>query len=121
MVNKTQLKIADKNDCTDEDPLAELTRIIGFGPRQPVVHQYLGAPTRRDEQAVDYFGIDLEKELLGEFTGDDLATQQSAAYTHPQESAFDESISDDTAADSFGQGLAFENELIVEPEPTRPR
>ncbi|MEO5324125.1 SPOR domain-containing protein [Mesorhizobium sp. CC13] len=86
MADRTQLKIADnKNDFADEDPFAELTRIMGFDPRQPVVRQDSGAPAGRAEPAMDDdFGIDLEKELLGELAGDDLAAaperEAPAAY-----------------------------------------
>ncbi|MEJ6783084.1 SPOR domain-containing protein [Aminobacter sp. Piv2-1] len=75
MADRTQLKIADnKNDLADEDPFAELTRIMGFDPRQPVVRQDSGAPAGRAEPAMDDdFGIDLEKELLGKLAGEDLA------------------------------------------------
>lgn len=76
MADRTQLKIADKNDFADEDPFAELTRIMGFDPRQPVVRQDVGAPADRVEPTVDDdFGIDLEKELLGELAGDDLLAE----------------------------------------------
>ena len=89
MADRTQLKIADnKNDFADEDPFAELTRIMGFDPRQPVVRQDSGAPTGRAEPAMDDdFGIDLEKELLGELAGEDLAAaperEAAAAYEEP--------------------------------------
>lgn len=90
MADRTQLKIADKNDFADEDPFAELTRIMGFDPRQPVVRQDVGAPAERIEPAVDDdFGIDLEKELLGELAGDDLVAAPEhvapAAYVQANE------------------------------------
>ena len=35
MADKNQLKVADQVDLADDDPFAELTRIMGFDPRQP--------------------------------------------------------------------------------------
>lgn len=92
MADRTQLKIADKNDFADEDPFAELTRIMGFDPRQPVVRQDVGAPADRVEPTVDDdFGIDLEKELLGELASDDLVAEPQyeapAAYAQANEPA----------------------------------
>lgn len=91
MADRTQLKIAEKNDIAEEDPFAELTRIMGFDPRQPVARQDMGAPAGRAEPAMDDdFGIDLEKELLGELAGDDLTAAPEhdlrAAYALPDES-----------------------------------
>jgi len=80
MADKNQLKIADHVDLADDDPFAELTRIMGFDPRQPArpaaqpqeAAAYEAAPV---EQAVeeDDFSLDLEKELLGEFSIEDEA------------------------------------------------
>jgi hypothetical protein len=144
MADRTQLKIADKNDFADEDPFAELTRIMGFDPRQPVVRQDVGAPADRVEPTVDDdFGIDLEKELLGELAGDDLVAEperiahdayiyanQPAAYA-PVESpvayapaeerarepefASDASF-DDAVAASF-EDFSLEDELLRPEEP----
>lgn len=80
MADKNQLKIADHVDLADDDPFAELTRIMGFDPRQPArpaaqpkeaaVHALAPAEQLVDE---DDFSLDLEKELLGEFSLDDEA------------------------------------------------
>ena len=144
MADRTQLKIADKNDFADEDPFAELTRIMGFDPRQPVVRQDVGGPAGRAEPAMDDFGIDLEKELLGDLASEDLTAvpehavsyaepasqasymsvdapvayapaETSVSYARSQEPSFDAGAFDDAVADSFEQGLALENELIAEP------
>ena len=56
------LKIADRDAIVDDDPFAELTRIMGFDPRQPVSRQEAPDPVMGDD-----FDIDLEKELMGEF------------------------------------------------------
>lgn len=63
MAERHQLKIADRHDIAEDDPFAELTRIMGFDPREPVKSQ---EPTPETAQHDD-FAIDLEKELLGEF------------------------------------------------------
>jgi hypothetical protein len=60
MANKPQLKAVGEQDFSESDPFAELTRIMGFDPRVQ--------PTPRPE---DDFHIDLEKELMGEFGGED--------------------------------------------------
>ncbi len=61
------LKIADRDQLSDDDPFAELTRIMGFDPRQPVSRQEAPDPVMGED-----FDIDLEKELMGEFVlGDD--------------------------------------------------
>ena len=84
MVERNQLKIADRNEVAEDDPFAELTRIMGFDPREPV--------TRSQAQSVvhepvfeDDFGVDLEKELLGDFSpSDELAAVPQPAYTPAQ-------------------------------------
>lgn len=70
MADRTQLRAADNNDIAEDDPFAELTRIMGFDPRQPVKPQAPVAPKAADEGDFD---IDLEKELMGEL-GDDAAS-----------------------------------------------
>ena len=44
MADRTQLRVADNNDIADDDPFAELTRIMGFDPRQPVKPQTPAEP-----------------------------------------------------------------------------
>lgn len=74
MADRTQLRVADNNDIADDDPFAELTRIMGFDPRQPVRPQ---SPAQPQAPAADHgleegdFDIDLEKEMMGEFGADD--------------------------------------------------
>jgi hypothetical protein len=74
MADKNQLKIADQIDFSEDDPFAELTRIMGFDPRQPA-RQAAAAPAPQQAQveqaAQDDFSLDLEKELLGGFDLDD--------------------------------------------------
>lgn len=148
MADRTQLKIADKNQFADEDPFAELTRIMGFDPRQPVVRQDVGAPAGHVDPAMDDdFGIDLEKELLGELAGDEqvaaprydaaanyvqaeepavyapveapvaYAPVQDAAYARGQEPEFADASFDDAVAASFEQDFSLEDELLRPEEP----
>ncbi len=74
MADRTQRKIADHNDIAADDPFAELTRIMGFDPREPA-RQRVEPRLVPAEAAVDDFDIDLEKELMGEFAAyeDDAA------------------------------------------------
>lgn len=75
MADRTQLRVADNNDIAADDPFAELTRIMGFDPRQPVKTP-VQSKAAVANQSVDEsdFDIDLEKELMGEFdAGDGLA------------------------------------------------
>lgn len=140
MADRTQLKIADKNDFADEDPFAELTRIMGFDPRQPVVRQDVGAPAGRVEPEMDDdFGIDLEKELLGELAGDEqvaayvqaeepavnapvaapvaYAQSEEPAYARAHEPEFGATSFDDAVAASFEQDFSLEDELLRPEEP----
>ncbi|HEY4192819.1 MAG TPA: hypothetical protein VGM46_09260, partial [Mesorhizobium sp.] len=79
MADRTPLRTADRNAISnaisDDDPFAELTRIMGFDPRQPV-------QARQDPVMADSdFEIDLEKELMGEFSveaDDDFSPEQNA-------------------------------------------
>ncbi len=77
MADKNQLKIADQVDLADDDPFAELTRIMGFDPRQPA--RKAPAPAGPAEQAAeeDDFSLDLEKELLGGFALEDEISDQN--------------------------------------------
>ncbi len=69
----------------DDDPFAELTRIMGFDPREPARTAAPAAmaptPTRQAEPVLvpplapavePDFSIDLERELMGEFGGNDV-------------------------------------------------
>ncbi|MER9455239.1 SPOR domain-containing protein [Mesorhizobium sp. M0478] len=74
MADRTQLRVADNNDIAEDDPFAELTRIMGFDPRQPVKPQAPAVETAADEGDFD---IDLEKELMGEF-GDEVGSMEAS-------------------------------------------
>lgn len=75
MADRTQARVANHNDIASDDPFAELTRIMGFDPREPVQRQAQPAA----EQAED-FDIDLEKELMGEF---DAYQEEPVAVAQP--------------------------------------
>lgn len=99
MADRTQARVANHNDIASDDPFAELTRIMGFDPREPVQRQ--AAPQPGDEPAED-FDIDLEKELMGEFEAYEeqpvaapralAAIQPPAAEPHVDEAADDEFV-----------------------------
>jgi len=90
MADKNQLK-ASQIDFADDDPFAELTRIMGFDPREPVrkpdaapavqpaapqpaTHQQAPASYAQQPEEED-FSLDLEKELLGGLDFDDEPAQ----------------------------------------------
>ncbi|MBU0582406.1 MAG: SPOR domain-containing protein [Alphaproteobacteria bacterium] len=104
MADGNQLKIGDQVELADDDPFAELTRIMGFDPRQSVKQAEAEKAAReaeaepaprdsaqQDSHASDHddsddFSIDLEKELMGEFSVDDDgydAVPQAAAEPEP--------------------------------------
>ncbi|BCG94206.1 SPOR domain-containing protein [Mesorhizobium sp. 131-2-1] len=109
MADRTQLKVADRNDIADDDPFAELTRIMGFDPRQPVKPQapvQTAAPANQPAAEGD-FDIDLEKELMGEF-----GAEESAAIAPPPEPAFEAAAPDaldDELAASLDQDFVFDD------------
>ncbi|MDQ2704778.1 MAG: hypothetical protein M3Y43_06420, partial [Pseudomonadota bacterium] len=85
MADKNQLKVADQVDLADDDPFAELTRIMGFDPRQPVRPADAPQPASVAQAAGDDdFSLDLEKELLGGF---DLEDELADTDNAPAESA----------------------------------
>ncbi|TIP58260.1 MAG: SPOR domain-containing protein, partial [Mesorhizobium sp.] len=113
MADRTQLKAAAQNDIADDDPFAELTRIMGFDPRQPVKPQAHSAPAAASQPADDGdFGIDLEKELMGEFGADD-----NDGATERREPAFDAAATDpidDELVASLEQDLLLDDDAADE-------
>lgn len=125
MADKNQLKIADQVDLADDDPFAELTRIMGFDPRQPA-RQAQPAPQEPAAEDDD-FSLDLEKELLGgidfedeqasapdAFAAEDLAAE--AAYSEPETAGVDFDFSADfdaamSAPEAFEAPAAADSEL----------
>ncbi|TIO50705.1 MAG: SPOR domain-containing protein [Mesorhizobium sp.] len=114
MADRTQLKAAASNHIADDDPFAELTRIMGFDPRQPVKPQTpvaaKAAPTNQAAEESD-FDIDLEKELMGEFdAAEESATvTQQAARHEPAYEAGNAALTDDELAASFEQDFVFDD------------
>ncbi|MER9656123.1 SPOR domain-containing protein [Mesorhizobium sp. M0152] len=98
MADRTQLRAADNNDIADDDPFAELTRIMGFDPRQPVRPQAPAQPKAiadvRSAEDGD-FDIDLEKELMGDFDagyGDAASVAEEPASETVAASAADDDL-----------------------------
>ncbi|MGX8013549.1 SPOR domain-containing protein [Mesorhizobium sp. ORM8.1] len=116
MADRTPLKIADHNDIAADDPFAELTRIMGFDPRQPV-RQPAGERAAPANQVADEadFDIDLEKELMGELDAvEDSApvAQQPHLYRIAQEPAYEAAstpANDDELTASFEQDFVFDD------------
>jgi hypothetical protein len=108
MAERTQLKTAHQDHFSEDDPFAELTRIMGFDPREPVQRQADSATAEQavgadDAVAGDDFSIDLERELLGDFAGSEVDSPRH-----------DTSVFDDAAAAGvFDEAVAasLENEL----------
>ena len=143
MADSNKRKIAEPIDLNDDDPFAELTRIMGFDPRlskreKPVVEAaamstprpveapavvgpvavepaftapapVAAAPAEPAAFAHDDFGIDLEKELMGEFADFEPASPvaaraaPAAPATEPDD-AIDIAIEDDFE-DAFAASL----------------
>ncbi|MER8826730.1 SPOR domain-containing protein [Mesorhizobium sp. M0938] len=115
MADRTQLRAAAQNDIADDDPFAELTRIMGFDPRQPVKPQAQpkAAP---GSQPVDEgnFDIDLEKELMGEFGADD--DDRAAEVREPAFEAAD-ALADELGDDELGDdelAASLEQDFLLE-------
>ncbi|TPK97933.1 MULTISPECIES: SPOR domain-containing protein [unclassified Mesorhizobium] len=118
MADRTPLKVADHNDIAADDPFAELTRIMGFDPRQPVRQPAPAAEKAvpaNQAPAADDFDIDLEKELMGEFDSveeSELVAQQAALHQIGHEPAFEPAsaaANDDELTASFEQDFVFDD------------
>jgi hypothetical protein len=118
MADRTPLKVTDHNDIADDDPFAELTRIMGFDPRQPVRQPAPAAdkamPAHQAAEEGD-FDIDLEKELMGEFDSVEESApvaQQAAIQRIGHEPAFEVAstpANDDELTASFEQDFVFDD------------
>jgi hypothetical protein len=117
MADRTPLKVADHNDIADDDPFAELTRIMGFDPRQPARQPAPAAEKAMPaHQAVEEgdFDIDLEKELMGEFDSAEESApvaQQAAIHQISNQPAFEaaSAANDDELTASFEQDFVFDD------------
>ncbi len=118
MADGNHLKLDDQVDVADDDPFAELTRIMGFDPRQSVREadakaaaeksvagsiaaaadseaRSSHAPGSTDGADVDDdFSINLEKELMGEFSFDDEDFVSTADAEHDDEPEASDSVQD---------------------------
>ncbi|MDX8459857.1 SPOR domain-containing protein [Mesorhizobium humile] len=117
MADRTPLKVADHNDIADDDPFAELTRIMGFDPRQPARQPAPAAekamPAHQTVEEGD-FDIDLEKELMGEFDSAEESApvaQQAAIHQIGNQPAFEaaSAANDDELTASFEQDFVFDD------------
>ncbi|PBC03994.1 SPOR domain-containing protein [Mesorhizobium sp. WSM3860] len=114
MADRTQLKVAASNHIADDDPFAELTRIMGFDPRQPVRPQSpaaaKAAPANQAADGAD-FDIDLEKELMGDFdiSEENEPVAQQAAQAAPTYAAANTALSDDELAASLERDFVFDD------------
>ncbi|RAZ77275.1 SPOR domain-containing protein [Mesorhizobium atlanticum] len=118
MADRTPLKAADHNNIADDDPFAELTRIMGFDPRQPVRQPAPAAEKAmpaNQAPAADDFDIDLEKELMGEFDSveeSEPVAQQAVVHQIRQEPAFEPAgvaANADELTASFEQDFVFDD------------
>ncbi|RWF47796.1 MAG: SPOR domain-containing protein, partial [Mesorhizobium sp.] len=101
MADRTQLRAADNNDIADDDPFAELTRIMGFDPRQPVKPQAPAEPkaaVAEPSAGEGDFDIDLEKELMGEFDAADSVAAPVVAAHEPAVEPVAVDVADDDLA-----------------------
>lgn len=96
MADLKQLKIRRDDDFAEGDPLAELSRIMGV-------------PKPGEEAEFDDFGIDLERELLGEFEQDEPAESSSRVMAFPERAP-----APAPADDAADLGADFEAELEAE-------
>jgi hypothetical protein len=116
MADRTPLKVADH--IAEDDPFAELTRIMGFDPRQPVRQPAPAVekamPANQAVEADD-FDIDLEKELMGEFDFAEESApvaQQAALHRISHGQAFEAAsapANDDELTASFEQDFVFDD------------
>jgi hypothetical protein len=136
MAERNHLRIADHNDLPNDDPFAELTRIMGFDPRQPVRPQSAAESAEGLAEATageDDFGIDLEKELMGELEAEEAAPDAQAAFQpyqdtadQPYQDAAEPAAPDAAAPAELDEGsfemAAFEDELTasLQDEPALP-
>lgn len=80
MADTSSYRPSSGNPISEDDPFAELTRIMGFDPREKVHPQ--------PAQPQSDFGIDLEKEMLGDFGIEEPVAQQTQqAYAPVQPAA----------------------------------
>lgn len=128
MAERHQLKIADRHGIAEDDPFAELTRIMGFDPREPARPQ-AAAPQQPEQEASADFDIDLEKELMGEFSAyeepaqaepEQVAQRQPAQQPAQDHGVLDADMDDAVAASVEHDFFAVDDSAEVEPEVAAP-
>ncbi|RWF06531.1 MAG: SPOR domain-containing protein, partial [Mesorhizobium sp.] len=117
MADRTQLRAAAQNDIADDDPFAELTRIMGFDPRQPVKPAFEPAAT---DAVDDELAASLEQDFLLDddaadetahaVAADDARSGVAEASAPAVEAAFDDDF-DDALASSLEDVSPFEDDL----------
>jgi SPOR domain len=120
MADRNQLKKAVPSNQIDDDPFAELTRIMGFDPRVPVSRSQPPAVEKLAALAAEEadLSIDLEKELMGEFAsldGDVEERSQVVAMPPSRPEALKEDAlgeEEDTLSDDFD--FVFDANLAAE-------
>ena len=116
MADRTQRRIAGHEDIATDDPFAELTRIMGFDPREPVApraeSRLVAVEPAAGDDIADDFDIDLEKELMGEFGTFDEPPAH-AATTEAAAARRDGAMEDDMAA-ALEQDFSFDEDFAVD-------
>lgn len=122
MADKASLKISDQPPIVEDDPFAELTRIMGFDPRQPAkpaaAAPAVEAKATTPEPAGDDadYGIDLERELMGDFGIDEPAAAVAASSAHAGVNQ-DRSVPAEVAAKSaVGADPVAEDDVVPQDE-----
>lgn len=113
MAERTQLRTTGRDEISEDDPFAELTRIMGFDPRVPVNQQNASAQA----DGVDDFAIDLEKELMGEFGEADepvVAVNADPAGPRYGTDGGAEAAADDDSAGVLDQDFEFDDDLVLD-------
>jgi len=112
MADTNHLRRDDHVGFSENDPFAELTRIMGHDPRveeapQAAVSAPATAPAA-EEPALDDFSIDLEKELAGDFDFSDFDDRAPAAdwRAEPAEAEpAQERVHEEAAAETLDDGF----------------
>lgn len=123
MADRNHLRAVDDFEFAENDPFAELTRIMGYDPREEEARTAAKAepaPAEAPHAASEEYGIDLERELLGAFSGFDRgaeahreAAPAPVTFLHrapaPEPQPQDESL-----VDEAGFISDLESEMLVE-------
>ena len=114
MADAAQNRMASRASMADDDPFAELTRIMGFAPRQPVRREPVSRPEVQAAPPPQAdLEIDMERELLGEFAADDTAREDVSPPAQDFEPAYADEFemtdaSDASTAAAYGADPEFD-------------